>query len=104
MAGIEQAADDDPDRIGEVDDPRVVRGELADTLGDLEHDGHGPQRLPEAPGPGRFLADAPAGQRNRLVGEPRGLAAYPQLDQHKGGTFEGQVELVRDHELAVLPA
>src|SRR5262249_54833367 len=53
--------------------------------------------------PGRFLADAPAGERNCLVGEPRGLAAYPQLDQHKGGIFEGQVELVRDHELAVVP-
>ena len=41
MAGVEQTTHHDPDRVGEVDDPGVVGGELTRPLGDLEHDGQG---------------------------------------------------------------
>ena len=101
VAGVEQRAGDDPDRVREVDDPRVRGGELLHALRDLEHDGHGAQRFREAAGAGRLLADAAAGERHRLVREPRRLAADPDLDEDEVGAVEGAVELAGDLERAV---
>ena len=101
VACVEQRAGDDPDRVREVDDPRVRGGELLDALGDLEHDGHGAQRFREAAGAGRLLADAAAGKRHRLVREPRRLAADPDLDEDEVGAVERAVELAGDLERAV---
>jgi len=78
---IEQSPRDDSDRVREVDDPRIRR--RAHALGDLEHDRDGAQRLREPAGSRRFLADAAARQRERLVGESSLLAADPDLDQHE---------------------
>ena len=96
MAGVEQRAGDDADRVGEVDDPGARRRALAHALGDLEHDRHGAQRLREAAGAGRLLPDAAAGERQRLVGEPRLLPADPDLDQHEVGAVDRAVEVVGD--------
>ena len=74
--------------------------ELAHALGDLEHDGHRAQRLGEAAGAGRLLADAAAGERHRLVREPRRLAADADLDQDEVGAVDGAVEVVGDEQLA----
>ena len=94
VAGVEQRARDDPDRVREVDDPGVVRRQRAHALGDLEHDRHGPQRLREAAGAGRLLADAAAGERDRLVAQPRRLTADADLDQHGVGAVDRAVEIV----------
>ena len=102
VAGVEQAADDDADRVREVDDPGVGRCELACALRDLEHDRDGSQRLAEPAGAGRLLADAAAGERDRLVREPRRLPADAQLDQHERRAVEGGIEVVGDRELAVV--
>ncbi len=93
MAGVEQRAGDDPDRIGEVDDPCVVGGELARALRDSQHDRHRPHRLREPAGAGRLLADAAARGRDRLVAQPRCLAADADLDQHRVGAVQRPVEL-----------
>ena len=102
VPGVEQAARDDPDRVREVDDPGVVGGELAHAGGDLEHDRDRAQRLAEPAGAGRLLADAAAGERDRLVGEPGLLPADAELDQDERGAVERAVEVVRDGELAVV--
>ena len=102
VAGAEQAARDDADRVREVDDPGVVGRELADAGGDVEHDGDGAERLTEPAGAGRLLADAAAGQRDRLVGEARLLTADAELDQDERRAVERAVELVGDGERAVV--
>ena len=101
MAGIEQRPGHDADRIGEVDDPRIRRGALADTVGDLQHDRDGAESLAEAARTRRLLPDAPAGQRDRLVREARRLAADTDLDEHEIGAVERAVEIAGDEELAV---
>ena len=63
-------------------------------LGEVEHDRHGPQRLGEAAGAGRLLADGAEAQRQRLVDEPGGLAADAQLDEHEVGAVERRVAVV----------
>ncbi len=68
-------------------------------LGDLEHDRDGAQRLRQAAGAGRLLADAAAGERHGLVREPRLLAADADLDEDEVGAFDSAVEVVRDDEL-----
>src|ERR1700750_2412408 len=103
VAGVEQRPRHDPHRVGEVDDPRVLGGELACPLGDLEHHRYRPHRLPEATGPGRLLADAAARGRDRLVPEARRLTADPDLDQDDLGTVERAVEVTGDRELAGEP-
>ena len=77
------------------------RGALADAVGDLEHDRDGAESLAEAARTRRLLADAPAGQRDRLVREPRRLAADTDLDEHEIGAVERAVEIAGDEELAV---
>ena len=98
VAGVEQRSRDDPDRVGEVDDPRVRRR----ALGDLEHDGDGAHRLGEAPCARRLLTDAAAAKRHRLVAEPRRLAADTDLDEDEGGAVESAVEVRRPHEGAAV--
>ena len=94
---VEQRARDDADGVREVDDPGVVR-ELTNALRDLEDDGDGPERLREAAGACRLLADTAAGERRRLVAEARGLAADTDLDQHEVGAVDGALELIRHVE------
>ena len=85
VPGVEERTGDDPDWVREVDDPGVRCGEGADALGDLEHDRHRAHRLGEAARAGRLLADAAAGERDRLVAQPRRLAADAELEEDEGG-------------------
>ena len=101
VSGIEQRARDDPDRVREVDDPGVGRGELADAVCDVEHDRHGAERLGESAGASRLLADAAAGERDGLVREPCGLAADADLHEHEVGAVECAVEVAGDEQLPV---
>jgi hypothetical protein len=103
VARVEQRPGDDPDRVGEVDDPHVGARQLADSVGDLEHDRDRPHGLREAAGPRRLLADAAAGKRCRLVAQSRGLAADPDLDEHEARAFDGRFELAAERELAPEP-
>ncbi len=73
-------------------------GEFARPLRDLEHDRHGPHGFGEATGAGRLLADAAARRRDRLVAQPRRLAADPDLDQDGVGAVERAVDLARELE------
>ena len=82
VAGLEQRARHDADRVGEVDDPRVRLRVPTHRLGDVEHHRHGAQRLGEAAGPGRLLSEAAGVVRPRLVAVPCGLPADPQLEEH----------------------
>jgi len=93
---IEQGARDDAHGVREVDDPRVRRGSHA--LGDVEHDRHGAERLREPAGARRLLADAAAGQREGLVGEPRLLPTDPNLDQHEVSSADRRLEVVGDRQ------
>src|SRR5205814_7364648 len=38
VPGVEQRAGDDPDRVGEVDDPCAGGGAALDPFGDIQHD------------------------------------------------------------------
>ena len=91
---VEQGAGDDPDRVREVDDPSVRRGEGANAVGDLEHDRHGAHRLREPAGARRLLADATTGERDRLVAKPCRLAADAELEEDEGGARDGGIEIV----------
>ena len=102
VAGVEQRARDDADRVREVDDPRARRGTLRGALGDLEHDRHRAHRLREAAGPGRLLADAAAAQRHRLVVQPRLLPADADLEQDERRSVERAVEVLGEHEPALV--
>ena len=57
MAVVEQRLGDDPDRVREVDDPGARRRAAGGPLGEVQDDRHGPERLGEAAGAGRLLAD-----------------------------------------------
>ena len=81
VTGVQQRPGHDADRVGEVDDPRVGRGQPAYPVGDVEHDRHGAQRLGEAAGAGGLLPDAAALQRPCLVAVARRLAADAQLQE-----------------------
>jgi hypothetical protein len=58
-----------------------------------------PHRLGESARACRLLPDAAAGERHRLVREPRLLASDPDLDEDEVGAFDSAVEVVRDEEL-----
>ena len=103
MAGVEQRARDDSDRVREVDDPCIGGRALADALGDLEHDRDRSQRLGEAPGARRLLADTAAGEGDRLVGEPRRLAPDADLDEHEIRPVEREIEVAGDTSLPPNP-
>ena len=83
MPVVEQRPRDDAHRVGEVDDPRVVGADLSNAISDVEHDRHRAQGLRESTGPGRLLPDAATAKRNGLVGEPCGLAADADLQEHR---------------------
>ena len=82
VAVVEQRARDDAHRVGEIDDPRVVRSELPNAIGDVEHHRDGAQGFGESAGAGRLLPDAAAAKRDGLVGEPCRLAADADLQEH----------------------
>jgi hypothetical protein len=90
VAGVEQGTGDDPDRVGEVHDPRSRGGAGCHQLGQLEHDRDGAQRLGEAAGAGGLLADAAELEREGLVHHPGPLAADAQLDQDEVGALGGR--------------
>ena len=100
MPCVEQRAGDDPDRVREVDDPRIGPGELADAVGDLEHDRDGAHRLRESARAGRLLADAAAGKRRGLVVQAGSLAADADLHEDEVGALDGGVELAAQREFA----
>ena len=102
VAGVEQRARDDADRVREVDDPRVRRRIGSRALRDLEHDGDGAQRLGEASGAGGLLPDAAAAQRRGLVAEARLLPADPDLQQHEVSALDGTVEIVGHRQPAAV--
>ena len=62
------------------------------SLGDVEDDRHGPERLREAAGAGRLLADRAEPRRERLVDEAGRLAADAELDDDEVGALEGRLE------------
>ena len=99
MAGIEQRPRDDPDGVREVDDPGVRAGELAHAVGDLQHHRHGAHRLREPAGAGRLLADAAAGERDRLIAQARRLPADADLHEHEVRAFDRTVEVGREREI-----
>ena len=72
------------------------RGELAHALGDLRAS-TGTVRIAFAkpPAPGRLLADAAAGERDRLVAQPRRLPADADLDEHEVRPLDRPVEVGR---------
>ena len=72
---IQQRLGDDADRVREVDDPGLRRRPLADQLGELDHHGHRAQRLGEAAGAGRLLADGAELQGAASRREARRLSA-----------------------------
>ena len=98
VPGVEQRASDDSHRIREVDDPCAVGRAAAHLVGDPEHDRNGPERFPEPACARRLLADAPAGERQRLVRQPGCLAADSNLDEHEVGAVDGSLELARHLE------
>ncbi len=101
MPLVQERLRHDADRVGEVHDPGVGRRPLADQLGQLHHHRHRAQRLGEATGAGRLLADGVELERERLVGESGLLPADSQLDQHevrvvdRGGGVIGQGQATR---------
>ncbi len=100
VAGVEQRARDDPDRIREVHDPRAGRRAVGDTLRELEHHRHRPHRLRESTGARRLLADAAAAQGHCLVEQACGLPADANLEEDERGAVDRSVEIARLDERA----
>ena len=88
MALVEQGLHHDAHRVGEVDDPGVLRGPAAHLLGDVEDNRDGAQRLGEAAGAGGFLTDGRELERQRLIEQAGLLAAHPQLDDDEVGALQ----------------
>lgn len=101
MPGLEEGAGDDPDRVGEVDDPGVGVG-AADAFGDVEDHRDRAQRLGEAARAGRLLADAAALQGPGLVLLAGGLAADAELEEHGVGAVHARVQVGRGDDTAVM--
>src|SRR5262249_3983546 len=97
VVGVAERTSDDADGVGEIDDPGVGC-ELGHARRDLEHHRHGPERLRQASGSRRLLADAAARKRDRLVAEARGLTADAQLHQDERRAVQCAVELVGDEQ------
>ena len=92
VARVEQCPGDDPDRVGEIDDPGGAQGPLACSFSNVEHYRNGTQSLREPAGAGGLLPDAAVLQRPGLVAVPGRLAADPQLQQHRTGAVQALVE------------
>ncbi len=82
VAVVEERTRHDAHRIGEIDNPRVVRRELSHPVGDPEDHRHGTERLGESAGTRGLLTDAPAAKRDGLVGEACGLTPHADLQKH----------------------
>jgi len=95
MTGVAEGLADDPDRVGEVDDPGTGRRAALDRGGQLEDDRDRPERLGEAAGPDRLLADEPELGRQRLVAETRLLTADAELDEDDIGAIDRGVPISR---------
>ena len=88
MTLVEQGLRHEPRGVGEIDDPCVGSADLRRALGELEHDGHGPERLGEPPGPRGLLADAAERERDRLVQEPSLVPPDAELHDHEVRSLE----------------
>ena len=99
---VEERPGHDPDRVREVDDPRVVLRSFAGAGSDLEHDRDGSKRLGETAGARGLLADAAAGEWDRLIREAGGLAADAELDEDEGRPVKCHIEIVRHSQRAVV--
>ena len=91
VALVEERLGDDPDRVREVDDPRVVGGTPPDPLREVQHDRHRPERLGEAARARRLLADRAELRRERLVDQPSRLPTDAKLDEHEAGAVDRRV-------------
>ena len=98
VALLNQGAGDNPDRVREVDDPRILRRALAHGLSDVEHDGHRAHRLSEATSTSGLLANAITRQRKRLVARASGLTTNAQLEQHSRRTVDRSVAVSRQSQ------
>ncbi len=103
IAAINQRLGHDPDRVGEVDDPGIRRAAASRDLGQVEDDRYGAQRLGQAAGAGRLLADGAEADRNRLVQEPRRLPADAELDQHEAGAVDGGLDVTGQRQAPLEP-
>jgi hypothetical protein len=85
VAPVEQGLGDDPDRVGEVDQPGPGGGPAGRLGRQLEHHRDGAQGLGEPARPGRLLPDAAELERQGLVHQAHGLATDAQLHDHEVG-------------------
>ena len=95
---VEQRLGDDPDRVGEVHQPRAGVGPGRHLLGQLEHDGHRAERLGQPAGAHGLLAQASVPHRQRLVHVAGRLPPDAQLDDDEVGPFERGVGIGRRRE------
>ena len=95
MSLVQQGPRHDPDGVREVDDPRVRRRDLARPLRYREHDGNRPRAFANPPAPVVSCPMQPHSSGNRLVEEPRRLAADPDLDQDRIRAVERSGKIVR---------
>ena len=100
MALVEQRLHHDTHRVGEVDDPGVLRGPAAHLLGDVEDHWHGAQRLGEAAGAGGFLPDGREFEWQGLIEQAGLLAAHAQLDDDEVGALQRLVPVSRQRQNA----
>ncbi len=103
VAIVQQRPRDDPDRVGEIDDPGPVGGDLPSAPRDLEHNRDGSHRLRQSAGAGRLLSDAAAERGGLLVMQAGGLAADADLEQDRVSTVERAVQAAGQLERAVVP-
>ena len=101
---VEQRLGDDPDRIGEVDEPRARVGAGRRPLGQVEDHRHRSQGLGQSARADGLLAQAAEADRKRLVDPPRRLTADPELDDDEVRPFERGVGVRRRRERAGPPA
>src|SRR5215211_730282 len=80
---VEKRLGHDPDRVREVDEPMTGCCPTSRPLGQIEDHRYGPERLREAAGACRFLADRAEAERQRLVDEAGRLATDAQLHDDK---------------------
>ena len=100
VARVQQGLGHDPHGVREVQDPAAWRASPLGLVRDLEDQWDGAQRLGEATGPGRLLAQHPKAVGERLVDEAGRLAAHPQLEERERGTVERGAPVAREHEPA----
>ncbi len=100
VAPVDQCLGHDPDRVREVDDPVAAGGTPVHHLGQLQDHGHGADRLGQAAGTGRLLADRPETGWDGLVAQTRGLAADAQLNEHEIGAVQRGIAIGRPDETA----